>query len=280
PPAPFEHTFDKSYRGMVDRLVLDNYFLFVYNSQWTSDWGPPPSKAYSLLVDEIRKNANDREHIAAHYDEGIVAVDRALETLWAELKRLGLYENTVIILTSDHGEELGEQGAFRHNFCLLDSVSRVPLVVRIPSVQGGLRVKPQVQLIDVAPTVLDLLNIPIPSTFTGVSLAPLLKGAAGDGPSPYAFSSSDTPEGRNALFSVRSEKWKLLRYANPPRQLLFDLTNDPKETADVAASHPDMTRDLSSRLDRWLARPKSPKASGVTLDEQELRRLRAMGYLR
>lgn len=275
---PYRHRSDPEYAGPVDRLVLDNYFLSVYNREWSPHWGPKPVPDYVRLVDSIRASPADRAHIASHYDDGIARADGALEELWSYLKRRGLYEDAVIIVLSDHGEELGERGKFRHNHSVLDVVVRVPLIVKLPrAAAAGRRVARQVRLVDVGPTALALAGFTPPTDVAGMDLSPLLAGGTVAELPDIAFTASDAPGGRLGLFSARTADWKLVRATRPRAQTLYDLVRDPGETRDVSKDHPREAARLASALDQWLeaTRKEAPKSP---LAEKLKEALRAAGY--
>ena len=110
------------------------------------------------------------------YDGEIAYADESLGTLLDRLKRDGLYDRTLVVFTADHGEGLSEHDELTHSYLLYDSTLHVPLVMRGPGVAPGRRVAGRVRLVDVAPTVLDVLDIPVPADMQGRSLEPLLSG--------------------------------------------------------------------------------------------------------
>ena len=281
PPA-FNHKFDDRYEGMVDRLRLDIYFTMAYNHEWIRFYGPPTSKGYSLLLDEIRQNPRDREHIISHYDDLVSWVDSNVGTLLKELKESGLYDKTIVIFTSDHGEELGERGRFGHTYTVNEEVARVPLIIRHPGIkEKGRRVSRQVQLIDLAPTILDFMAVPVPAEFVGRSLASLMAGTGKNGEENYAFTSADTPQKRLAVFSIRSNNWKLIADDGGSNARLFNLTKDPKELRNVSGLHPEITARLAAELRKQLQPAFYQEADSVVpLKPEEIESLQAMGYLR
>ncbi len=275
-PPPYVHRFDGAYRGPVDRIVIDNYFLGLYNRE--PEPAPAPTPEFVRLVDAIRASPRDRDHIAAHYDDGVARVDGALEELWAGLKSRGLYDDAVVVLLSDHGEELGERGKFRHNHSVFDPVARVPLVVKLPAGAGaGRRVGEQVRLLDVGPTLLGLAGVAASTGTAGVDLGPLLAGGAAPALPEIAFTASDGPGGRHALFSARTARWKLVRSLKPATEALYDLTADPGETRDASKAHPEPAARLRKALDGWLGKA-AVEAARTPLDGRLEEAIRAAGY--
>ena len=175
----------------------------------------------------------------ARYDAEVAAVDAHVGALVEMLRRHRLWDGTLFVLTADHGESLGEHGYyFAHGWYVSDESIRVPLVLRGPGVPRGRRLRQTVSLIDVAPTLLDLLGLPPSSTMEGRSLRGLLTGDAADG---EAFSQTYYGEG---LVSYRSGHMKYVfkpvradgprAPSDPPfpdasAEWLYDLDADPAE---------------------------------------------------
>ncbi|MCX5795429.1 MAG: sulfatase-like hydrolase/transferase [Elusimicrobia bacterium] len=253
-PEAVGHAFGQG--GPLDALMPDYYFVRAYNRYpWESFWGPPPSPDYLARVDAIRNDPRELKHIVAHYDAQILAADRFLERLWKRLEALGLLEDTVVVLTSDHGMEWGERGLIATAFheALWDSLVRVPLVFWHPSLRPG-TLSGGVELIDLAPTLMDLLGLRCPSSFQGRSLAPLLGAADADrGPDDRpAFSAASTLQVRESLrlFSLRTGRWKLIYDAERGSVRLFDLREDPGELLDVSAQQAEVARGMLGALRR------------------------------
>ena len=105
----------------------------------------------------------------------MAAVDAEIRTLFDELEQLGFLDNALIVITADHGEEFGEHGRMGHGFTLFNGVMRIPLIIVAPGFPAGRVVEENVSLVDVAPTLLELLGLPAPPTFEGRSLVPLMR---------------------------------------------------------------------------------------------------------
>jgi len=219
------------------------------------------------------------------YDGEVAAVDRALgELLRAAEGRSG---PLLTVFTADHGESLGEHGEGTHGFFVYDATVLVPLAVRLPGrVEPGESRAPA-RLVDVAPTVLELLGLPPladESEIDGRSLAPLLAGtpgAAEPGPAYVETRQPWTSYGWAPLAGVRDAGYKLI---SAPRPELYDLRRDPGETenllADGAAPRPDAAaaaRRLRAALRAVEARP--PAAAEAAGDPETLARLAALGYV-
>ena len=222
----------------------------------------------------------DREWITGLYDGEVRQMDeRFFGRLEETLVRLGLKERTLLIVTADHGEELLDHGFVGHASTSLkgtsyDEVIRIPLILRYPGgLAGGRQVTEQVQNIDVAPTVLDLLRAEAPEALQGQSLLPLIRGEAGWRERP-AFCET-TPGGYQAppemlktrVRSMRTPEWKFIRTTGPSGDEveLYHLKEDPGERRSVVAEYPDVAREMRAELERWVekAGPHSPAPSPV-----------------
>ncbi|HSD28950.1 MAG TPA: sulfatase-like hydrolase/transferase, partial [Vicinamibacteria bacterium] len=205
------------------------------------------------------------------YDGEVAFVDRELGRLLAA----GDPSRTLVLVTSDHGESLGEHGEATHGVFVYDATLRVPWVMAGPRVPRG-RVSPVVARgIDAAPTLLDYAGLRVPPSMQGRPLRPAADGREMEDAPAYAESLfCKLNLGWAPLHAWRTARWKLIE---APRPELYDLGSDPGETRDVSDGRTDDARDLRSALRRALvARP--PEASSAPgPDVQE--RLRALGYL-
>lgn len=195
------------------------------------------SRGRTVFLDQ-----QDIAYVRAMYDAGVRYVDALFGRFIERLKERGLYEDTMIVVLSNHGEDLGEHrigvrdGLWFGHWLPYRHTTEVPLLIRYPGQDGSRRVDGLVELVDVAPTVLETaLGVQDPPGMQGLSLV----GVGADGPDrEYAFSKS---------MMVRNETWKLIRRKDRPDQL-FDLRADPGETTSVVDEHPQIYDDLSARL--------------------------------
>jgi len=197
----------------------------------------------------------DRTPDLERYDAAIARADEVVGQLVRYLKRHQLYDQSTIVLTSDHGEGLGDHGEQAHGLFLYDEIVHVPLIVKqAESVGAGRRVRDVVQHIDIAPTILDLAKAPGAGGLRGRSLKPLLEGAGGLPALPvYA----EAPYGHrrfgwSEIFSLTDESRRLIR---SPQEEFYDLQRDPREHANLlgdggpAAVDPAVER-MRAALDR------------------------------
>jgi len=232
----------------------------------------------------LRFDAADARHLSNLYDAGVRQQDAELERLFAFLEEAGLREDTVIVLTSDHGEEFLEHGGVMHGLAQYEESVRVPLVLWGPGVPAGVRVPAPVSLVDVMPTVLELLDQPLPPDLDGISLCPLwAQGGVAVERALFVEADMDPPgpTARTMVpgddLAVRRGRYKLVLDPRTDTARLFDLARDPREQSDVAADHPDLVAALRAELARFRAR-KIESGPAVPLDEEDLRRLQGLGY--
>jgi choline-sulfatase len=214
----------------------------------------------------VRFDPKDREWILGLYDGQIREMDETLfKPLAEKLKALGLYENTLVIVTADHGEELLEHGFIGHpstsfKGSAYDELLHIPLIMTYPNgLPKNMRIGQQVQNVDILPTVLDLLKLPIPETLQGRSLMPLIRGES-DEELP-AFTET-TPGGYQAtpemmktrIRAMRTSLWKLIHTHGPGVDTyeLYDLKKDPKEYDNVVDDHPDVAEEMRAALHQWM----------------------------
>ncbi len=219
--------------------------------------GPLPDQ---ITVDVLREvndgtrtlEPRDRKHIVDAYDAEIHSVDRAFGTFVALLRKLGLYDDALVVVTSDHGEEFGEHGQMGwHSHTLYDELLRVPLLVKLPrGMRAGTTVEETVRGIDVAPTVLAALGRSVPTEFEGRDVL-----ASGPRPAEAAEVWSSRDVAAADVFALRTPEWKLID------RKLYDLRRDPGERTDVAASEPEVLERMTSRRHALLESRRRPTPS-------------------
>jgi choline-sulfatase len=173
------------------------------------------------------------------YDSEISETDECLNDFFAELKNNGFYNNSIIILTADHGEEFMEHGRIDHSQ-LYDEVVHVPLIIRIPNVKGN-TVYSLAELVDIMPTVLSLLKIPAPFYAQGENA--LLRAQK-----KFTFSQFQN------MKRLNSANWSLI--VNNNKSELYDIVNDPLQTKDIAKEKPDTVKYMMSSLNKVLDYPR------------------------
>ncbi len=231
-----------------------------------------------LYFSRINKvNRDDLEYLKALYDACILRVDQDLiKPLILKLKELKVYNNTILVITADHGIMFGEHGALGHPGKFYDEVIHVPLIIRVPYLPNkGRRVRHLVQGVDIMPTILELLGIALPYYTQGKSLVPLMKNKKNEALHEYVY-------GQVPWVSyLRSLKWKLIVEPDEyPR--LYNLEKDPHENINSYQSNRKVGEELEKKLKEWdntLPRYQDkeyPFLPYVGLETQ--RRIRKTGY--
>jgi len=210
------------------------------------------------------------------YAAEIAYTDELVGQVLDSLRRRGRYASTLIAVTGDHGEGLGQHGEPDHGIYLYDSTLHVPLILRTPLEAYRGVVTDLTRDIDIAPTILDYLGVPAPPSFHGRSLLPLAAGRSG-GETPRAYSESLYVRyhyGWKEPVAARDARFK---YIDLPEPELYDLRDDPGETRNVVERHPDVVADLRGWLDGIRAGAETPQPQ--ELDPEALERLQSLGYL-
>ena len=208
---------------------------------------------------DVEIETGDLEHIISTYDAELRSVDTAFGRLIDFLHEEELYDDAIIVFTSDHGEEFGERGFVGwHSHTLYDELLRVPLLVKLPgAAHAGASVDEQVRGIDIAPTILAALGLDAPAGFEGVSLLGPLSGA-GSVPE-YAVSRKDVVI-TDDFASLRTPDWKWSRGS------LFHLASDPEEATEVSGVNMDTSEALSAKLEELIASRPRPAPHKVEPD--------------
>jgi arylsulfatase A-like enzyme/Flp pilus assembly protein TadD len=214
------------------------------------------------------------------YDGEVAYADELLGRLDDALTRLGLREDTLLVVTSDHGEGLGEHEEALHGFFAYQTTLRVPLIVRGPGVRPGTRLASTVRLVDVFPSALELLGVPAPAelALAGASVAPALRGERRAEPVTYAESLVPLLHfGWSDLRVVREGRWK---YIQAPRPELYDLEADPGERVNLAASQAARVEAMRRVLGGFLeAERRAGPANAGAAPPELLEKLGALGYV-
>lgn len=234
----------------------------------------------TVPIGSLTFEPEDSAWVRGLYDGQIRQMDETFfRPLVQHLKDLGLYERTMVIVTADHGEELLEHGFIGHPSTSFvgsayDEQILIPLTMTCPAlIPPNTRVSTQVQNVDILPTVLDLLDLPIPESVQGRSLVPALEGK----PIAQVPAFTETTQGgyqstpammRVRVRAHRDPPWKLIHTHGPgqDRYELYNLDEDPREMNDVAARHPDVFERMRKELHAWLLTATREPVPDATLD--------------
>jgi len=226
------------------------------------------------------KKLLSKPEIREAYAGEIEFVDLQVGRLLAGLEQRGLMDNTLVIFVSDHGEGLGDHNHVGHISQLYDSLLRVPLIfVWKDHLPEGLVVDEAVSLVDVFPTLADLLGLAMPPTSSGVSLTPLLRGETVV-PRPI-IAVTYRPESFSDKRVLIDGEFKYIRSWDDDREWeeLYDVGVDPGEVNDIAKTRPEVVDSLRAELGRLLTEISESSAVEVELSEEDKAHLRALGYV-
>jgi arylsulfatase len=276
-PAPFSdlftHTIVSDFKGGTDGVYASEYLRKVNREQ-------------------IKLADKDLQYVVALYDNGIAYMDSCIGEFIRALKDMGMYDNSLIIITADHGEEFQEHGYMLHeNPFFYEEIIHVPFLVKLPrgmrEAASGRRIHALVELIDIMPSVLECAKIK-PLHVLGASFLPLLEGTEKGKEYVYGLSS------KKSVY-IRSHKWKLLGDddLNETRFQLYDLENDPHEQRDIITQKAEVKtmlfRKLQERLESSMALQeqifgktgghKQRMGKGLGINEQQKEKLRSLGYI-
>jgi arylsulfatase A-like enzyme/Tfp pilus assembly protein PilF len=211
------------------------------------------------------------------YDGEVAYVDAALGKLFTALRLNRRFANAMLIATSDHGEALGEHGELTHGVFLYDETIHVPLVVKLPNATQPRRIAEPVQLIDLLPTILQTVDVPIPDTVQGRYLL-----SARDPNTPeVTYAETDYPRrafGWSSLAALRSDRFL---YVKAPQRELYNLERDPKALTNLASGSPAVADTLSAQIEALRAQTQSAGAGvqPVGISPEQAQQLAALGYV-
>lgn len=236
--------------------------------QWLTENGHQPFFAFVHLFD-MHKPYDDG------YDGRLAYVDKLIGSFKQTLVQMGLWDKALVILVADHGESLGDHGESSHGYFIYESTLHVPLLVHWPAGAEGhpARVNDPVGLIDVAPTILDFLHLPIPASFEGTSVLGQTSGRAVYGESVHARDAF----GWAPLRSLRSGDFK---YIEAPKPELYNLRTDPREATNLIAGGGAQSANLRRQMATLLTKyPPKTENSAKTATPGAQALLRSLGYL-
>lgn len=279
-----EHTLDRGLRWLGHHRD-EKFFLFLHSYQVHSPYEPPLEHDVFTTAPQPGEKKRWRR-MRNRYAGEVVYTDRVLRRLFDTLDRLGLADETIVVVTADHGDEFGEHGSIGHSRTVYDEVLRVPLVMWAPGfIPAGARIDAQVSLVDLAPTLLDLVDIPPVEALRGESLVPTIYDGA---PPQAAVRFAEGPslqheDGR--LFSARTAEHKWIGREGEPEPLeIYDLRTDPAEQRNLV-DDPELRargRELL-QVYRDLDAAASARADGPPterqVDTRTQEKLRALGYV-
>jgi arylsulfatase A-like enzyme/multidrug efflux pump subunit AcrA (membrane-fusion protein) len=242
PPSPFKERFTFRTAGRIDPLVPEKLE------------GRPSYPLFKQNLYDFLDSMPNLDYIADLYDAEVAYLDFEIGRLFNHLGELGLLDDTMVVLFGDHGENMTEHDAWFDHAGLYDSVVHVPLILWAPGRVPVVDSPAMVTLVDVLPTVLEILGLPEADGIDGRSLMPLMRGEATVHRDVVMLSEATWQASRG----VRTEEWKFIRYLQSTIYgrdgvELYHLPDDPDEQENVAELHPEVAEDMDARLHHWVA---------------------------
>jgi arylsulfatase A-like enzyme len=254
PPKPFDTMFDPDYAGTVDgKSIFD-----------------------AIHKREFEVTERDKEHVVALYDGEIAYTDSQVGRLLDELDKREVLRNALVIITADHGEELFERGDIGHGPTLYEEVLRVPLIIWQKQLeQSRAMVDSRVTLLDIVPTVLKACGIQSRGTLRG---KPLLPPAQEVGPDTVWAEVDEDILYTTHKRALIDNNWKII--VSPNRRELYNISADPQETKDLSTAEKEKVEALAAKADAFSQRLQRRASPVIELDDEKLRELESLGYVR
>jgi arylsulfatase A-like enzyme/Flp pilus assembly protein TadD len=253
----------------LDKRQSDNrLFLWVHYYDPHMPYSPPETPGRTLH--------------GQGYDREISYMDHCFGDLVEGLRERGLLDRSILYVVGDHGESLGEHREQTHGVFLYEGAVRVPKFIRAPGLlPKGREAQGPAELVDIAPTLLDLLGLPALERAQGSVLTPRIRGRE-EGARALAYAETLMPRieyGWSELKMVRDSRFK---YVRAPRPELYDLREDPKELSNLVDVESDLAAEMAGLLEAWIERTSRPDvdaAASRSLSPEEEAKLRSLGYL-
>jgi len=269
PPPPYD-----GYFGKTDKGIIAHHSPRTDSSYVTAE----SVLMFAVIAGSHQLTFEEKELFVSRYDGEIRYLDHCLGLLLEKLKALKVYDNTLIIITSDHGEAFGEHSLVSHGRTLYEEMLHVPLIIKNPSASPGRGViEKRVSLVDLFPTILSCPDYPVPAGIDGETLA------GSDHPiiAEWYYKWWDPEKYKRNLRAVYRQKEKYIRASNGMNEL-YDLENDPGEKENLIQKSPQQARAIQVILDTWLNsfEPPGTKGAAVKINKSTEEKLRALGYVR
>ena len=253
--------------GWLSQLPNGPFFLWVHVYDAHDPYDPPPPF---------------KERYASQpYDGEIAYVDSVLGKLFAELRKHGIFDETMIAIMADHGESLGAHGENTHGVFLYDETLHVPLLVKLPLNRvAGKRVESRVSLVDVAPTILSEARVSVPEQMQGESLLDTLKPAKNGAPEDrLAYAETDYPHrafGWSSLRAIRTGKYL---YIQAPERELYNQESDAAAAHNLAPNAVAVSDTLAAQLQDFRRKTAQTLVALAKPDPEQLKKAQALGYV-
>ena len=273
----------------LNKLIPSPFFLFINYMDAHAPYFPPrPFNQYfsdtsfphlhrlkQKILGLFRKEGNvfSDSFILSQYDGEIAYLDHHLGKLFSKLKEKKLYNSSLIIVTSDHGELFGEHGLHFHGTPMYEEALKVPLIIKFPFNRRVGYEKEMITLTDLYPTILSICDLPIPDNISGKSF--------GRGSSPIVSEFYNYGIGEHRILYDKDYKYMIYQQQRKPE--LYNLRKDPLEQVNQSEKLPDITVEMNKKLEEWIKRhkpryDKDSKATALTREVEE--GLKALGYIK
>ena len=285
------HTLERRAGDVVARALAwlkkgprEPFFLWVHLYDAHDPYDPPAPYA--------------TRYAKAPYDGEVAYVDASIGKLLGALRAKGLYDGALIAVMADHGEALGEHGERSHGIFLYDETIHVPLLFKLPGAQpGSKRIEARVGLVDVTPTILQVVGIPLPRAVQGESLLGIMKQASLNSqgkisggraraqtslaPDRPIFAETDYPRRAFGWSSLRALRVSKYLFVKAPERELYDQAADPAASRNLATASPAVSDTLAAQVDDFRSKTSSAgnSSSAPGLDPQQAAQLSALGYI-
>jgi arylsulfatase A-like enzyme/Tfp pilus assembly protein PilF len=251
----------------------DKFFLFIHYYDPHDPYVSHKARRFPSLPMISFRHAD-------FYDSEIAYTDQHVGMVIEHLKRLGLYDSTLLIVTGDHGESFGEHSEPGHGFFIYHSTVHVPLIIKAPGQSSERTINNVVGLIDIVQTVCSLTGVEAPDNVQGMDLSNYLRGIPPPEEDRYLFSESMQPTtvGAAPLTSLTTNRWKYIHSVRPE---LYDLLKDPRETENLVDKAPREAQPIKDELLEILAQydEEGLVTGAKPMSDQTLARLRSLGYV-
>jgi arylsulfatase A-like enzyme len=256
-----------------------------------------PQDAWGYIAGTVDMTDREFEILRALYRAEIAYLDDRIGELRQHLEDAGEWEDTVFVVTADHGENIGDHGLMDHQYALYDTLLHVPLLVHGGPFTDGEAIDDLVQLTDLGPTLLDVAGVDAPD-FRAQAQGQSFHPDADAGSREFAIAEYLAPQPSmealekrvgtlpdsvrrydRSLRAIRDDEWKLIRGSDGSTEL-YHVADDPEERTDLAAEHPEQVDRLTSALDDWLdSFDHADVSDTVDMSNDTKQRLEDLGYL-
>ena len=262
----------------LDNHYKENMFLFLhfYDPHMKYD---PPEPYDSMFTDSTWELSSVIKQFGLYMGE-IAYTDHCIGQVIDKLKSLGIYDSTLIVVTADHGEMLGEHKEITHGYFVYRSNIRVPLIFKLPGRSRPTRIKKTVGLVDIVPAICGLLGIELSWDIQGKDISPYLLQRNPVNLQRHVYSGNMLPTkyNCNTLLALVSDRYKYIQTTRPE---LYDIIEDPKESNNLIGQQPKQAHLLRGRLKQIIEQTVTPDGLGnkAEFDEETAARLESLGYV-